>query len=314
MYWRIIFLLVVSFLLILAVHKTVDWQQLWILLVEFPKLWIIALCALSLLISVLKSWRFHLMLKNNQIDLSFVQTLKVYLAGQTTTPLPGGEALRSVLLKKETGARISETSGAVITQAFLEFSSAALLVVIGSFVLNIEKIAAGIAIGSVLLVGFLLTHPKALQKLIKLSSRIKKLEKAAVHLLNIQKDIKKNVFAKVFIQALSIAICANFLGGLMIYIIAQQYQQNVELLPTIFVYCASIVFSSLSGVIPAGLGVTEGGMVGILLIMGIGFPQALAIVVIFRLITLLFYVLVGFITLLAFYGRSLLFQGLKVRR
>lgn len=310
MIWRLLVFLLVIFLLVVLVGKTVDLNQLKDLLIDFPKSTVVILCLLSLMVSVIKAWRFLFLLRNNHVNLSFAQVLKVYLAGQATTPLPGGEALRSLLLKKEIGARISDTSAAVITQSFLEFSSAAIMLVIGSFLLNIEKMPAVIALGAMFLMGFFLTHPAALNKLAKLINKIKRTKSFTDQLLEAQHDIRRNVFDRVFIKVLFLAIVTNLLGGLMIYLIGQEYNLNLDFMHSIFVYCMSVVVSSLSGIIPAGFGFTEGGMIGVLLLSRVALPEAIALVVIFRLINVIFYILVGLFFLALFYGHSFITQGL----
>ncbi len=310
MIWRIAILIIILGGLGFILGKTIDFKQLLTLLNNFPKPQFLLLCVISLLISGLKSARFFLLLKNNGIDISFKKTVKVYLAGQLTTPLPGGEILRSFLLKKELGTGIRDTSAAVITQAFLEFMSASLMVVAGSLLLNVQRTPAIISVLFTLLIGVLLTHPKLLRKVSKSLDKIKKFKSLTTHLIEAQKDLRENILTKTFLYVLAIAIIANVLGGLIIYFIAQNYHP-LGLIESIFLYCMSVVVSSLSGIIPAGLGFTEGGMIGLLFLYKVPLAESVAIVVIFRVITLLFYVLVGLVASSIFYGRSMIMNGLR---
>ncbi len=314
MIWRFVLFFIILALVLFTLIKAVDLSQLGELLIDFPRSSIAVLCFLSLLISFIKAWRFSFLLKNNQVKISFSQVLKVYFAGQATTPLPGGEALRSLLLKKEIGVRVSDTSAAVITQAFLEFSSAAILLVIGSFLLNLERVPAVIALFAVFLMGFFLTHPGALNKIVKFVNKVKRTKSFTDQIQEAQRDIRQNVFDKIFLRVLTLAILTNFLGGLMIYIIVIAYNLDLNFIQSTFVYCTSVVVSSLSGIIPAGFGFTEGGMIGVLLLSKVQLSEAIALVVIFRLINVIFYVLVGLIFLGLFYGHSFIRHGLEHKK
>jgi len=61
-------------------------------------------------------------------------------------------------------------------------------------------------------------------------------------------------------------------------------------------YSASIILGSMS-MIPGGLGITEGSLASLISSQGITFSTALVLVIIIRLFTLWFGVIVGFIAL-----------------
>ncbi len=286
----------------------IDIQQLSAKISVFPKFILGVLALLSLAISFLKSWRFFLLLRKNKVAISFMATLKVYFAGQTTTPFPGGEMMRGFLIKKEAGVRMIDSSGAVITQAFLEFFSATILLVIGSFILGIELYAALTALGLICAGIYLITHQSLLRYIDRRLEKIKFLKKIIHSIFHAQQLIKENIFHpgslfpnRVFTQAFFLALASHFLGGLLFLLIAAEFHPTFTFIQAIYIYCASIVISSLSGFMPGGLGFTDGGVIGILLLFGVDLPTAAAMVVIFRFINLFFYLAVGVVSMTLFY-------------
>ena len=68
--------------------------------------------------------------------------------------------MRGVLINKETGSSILKISGSVITQAYIEFLSAAVIVVIGGIILKSFRIPAMITLAVIVVLTFFLMHKK----------------------------------------------------------------------------------------------------------------------------------------------------------
>src|SRR5687767_1797426 len=125
--YKIALFIAIITVLILLVSKTVDLQEVRKLLIKFPKDTLISLLGLSLAISLLKAYRFYILLRRAKIKISFLQTMKSYIAGHTTTPLPGGETLRALLIHKETGTDIVRPAGPILALAYIDSMTTAFL-------------------------------------------------------------------------------------------------------------------------------------------------------------------------------------------
>ena len=119
MKYRFITFILIGAFIFYALTHAVDPKELSKQISLFPKERIVFLCLLSIIISVLKSWRFFILLRKNNVKVKFWQICKVYIAGQSTTPIPGGEIFRSILLKHETGVDTKQTSGAGVMKAVI---------------------------------------------------------------------------------------------------------------------------------------------------------------------------------------------------
>jgi uncharacterized membrane protein YbhN (UPF0104 family) len=88
-----------------------------------------------LTIGIVKAVRFFCILRFGGIVVSLRNTIRIFIASQTFTPLPAGEVGRAMLFKKELGIHLDEVAGPVFLQALLELWTAALWVVLAvSFV------------------------------------------------------------------------------------------------------------------------------------------------------------------------------------
>lgn len=311
--FRVLIALIILGLLAFSVSKEVSPDKVLNLINSFPRERLILVLLISLLISLIKSVRFWLFLVQNKINLSVWQAIKVYLAGQLTSPLPGGEAMRGVLVGKENGTDLIDVSGPVVSQMFIEFLSAAILAILGSFIYKLLRIPALVVIGLVIVLTLLLTNRKLMLALTQRIKVIPFLRKSMDGLNSIQQSIRKSILDhpqkpypnKTFLKALTLGIICNLLGGLLLLLITQAYDADLGFFRSTFVYSASVVLTGVGGILPGGLGVTETGMTGILLLSHLGLATAIAIVLMFRIVTLLFNVLIGALVMLIFYSRQL---------
>lgn len=315
MIYRIIISFILLSVLLFVASKAVDIHDLPQVVLSFPKNVLIELLLISTIISILKAWRFLILLKNTDIKVRFLEVLKSFIAAQAVTPLPGGEAMRGILLHKEAGTNMLKTTGPVITQAYLELFSCAILTLIGSFVYQEFRIPALLFIIFLLVIAFILLKHNSLKVLQKKLSRFKKASLFLAKITKAQKDIKKSVYDKdsklpdkVLVRVLAISLITNTLGGILIFLTAKAYGTDLGIVRSVFIYATSQVIQGVGGIVPAGIGFTESGLMGLLLFSGVAVTQSLAIVLIFRCVTLVFNTITGLIFFTVLYSRSLIFS------
>lgn len=311
---RLKVLISISVLVVLSfiVSNTVNFNELFSTLQQFP-VGILALClVLATLLSVLKTWRLMVLLSSHNIELAFFPAFRMFLASQAITPLPGGEASRAVLISNETGKPVKEAAVPVLIQALLELFSAVVLAILGSLLYR-TLLGPGIA-ALCILVGIvvILTHSGLLSALLHSGARFNLIKKHTQNLLNMQKTLQQAIFKRdsfvpttALVYAFCIALFTNFVGGVLLMLIALGYGENISLFQATFVYSAGTAIQGLATISPGGLGFTEGGMIGLLSFFNVS--QALAIVVIFRFATFLYYIVLGLVVLAICY-RGILLQ------
>lgn len=316
MIYRIGFSLILLIVLLFVVSHTVNPQQLWQALISFPPHQIVLLLALSTLIFLLKAWRFALLLKNKNILLSRWESIRVYVAGLATSPLPAGEATRGILIHHETGTEVSKTAGSIVTQAYLELFTSALIALAGSIFFEILEIPTELAFAILLIIGLLLSSRRLSEFIFKILPDKKFILKLSRKFRLIQKDVRDNLLDddthlpdKVFTSSLGISVVSNIIGGVLVMLIANNFGVNLNVIESIFIYSTAMLIQGFS-ISPGGLGFTEGGMAGLLLLFRVDFTTAVSIVIVFRIVTFIYSTLLGVIFLTVFYGKKLMQGGM----
>jgi uncharacterized protein (TIRG00374 family) len=282
-------------------------------ILSFPKDKLFFLILVSLLISFLKATRFFILLKTVGIKINFLDNLKVFIASQALTPLPGGETMRGLLLKYQTHTSFSYAAGPVVMQAFIEILSSACWVFIGSFIFKILQLPSTITLFLITLFAVFFLNEKVFIYISSSVPRLKLLENYYSYLLIFQKGFKKqffhsrknNLFGNIFILSFSLGLLTNILGGFLVFLTAYFYGVDLNILKAIFVFSSSQLLQWIGFMLPAGLGFTEGGMTAILLLFGVNITDALAVVILFRLITLFFTIFLGSTFLIIFFRKYL---------
>ena len=307
---RLALFALVFVVLAIFIAKGVDVKRLVDLVLNFSKTDLLVFCGISLVVAILKSWRFLILLSASDIDISFTDAVRIFLAGQATSPLPGGEVVRGILIKEETGTKIVNTIGPLFAQAYLEILSAALLMLIGSLFFQVIRIPSMVVLVIFFLFTVILIKEKLLQKVADILN-FKILKGFFKKLFITQKDFKEILYQdvhKTLLRTMLVSIVAHLAGGLLIYLIARSFHIDLSLIQSTFIYAAGIVIQGLAFT-PGGIGFTEGGILGMFLLFNVATNEALGIVLIYRLATLIFYVLVGILVLLLFYGKDFVFKG-----
>lgn len=313
MKYRVLITTLVVVLLLFIIEKTISFEALWNELKSFPKQNLIILLSLSLLISALKATRFYLLLHSIGIRINFWKNLKAYIASQAITPLPGGETMRGILVTKETKVPLVKTAGPVITQIFLELFTASVITVLGGFIFKVLRIPSSIFLILLTIILGLLVRKDLVEKIGKLFPNNKLINRFIKNIDSTHDYIHATIMGdnkklpdKVFVSCLGLSFFINFLGGVLIYLIASLFSSNLSIMQSIYTYSAGTVIQGISGISPGGLGFIEGGMTGVLLLSNIDPSKSIGIILIYRITTLVFTVLLGLLFLSLFYGKTLI--------
>jgi uncharacterized protein (TIRG00374 family) len=321
-YLRLFFSLLIVAITAWGIHKaftsSVNIREVMAQLSTFSAVEITSIILLSTVMMVIRSFRFRMLLKNAGQDLSFWQGLKVYIIGQAFSPLPAGEGMRPVLLKKEAGIEPKASITPVIMLGVTEMIIAVLIALIGSIFLGILRLMAIIAFTGLLGLVWILINRKAVIALLKKLPDNPIIEKAGNSVLSTQKEMKSAMFkrrswkpSRLFVTNETLAFLTSLCGAGILFLIARHFELSLSFLLSLYIYAAATVLGELVPFAPGGIGATEGGMTGILLISGIALPSALVVVLLYRAATLVYAVTLGLLFLTIFYSWDYL---KKIRR
>ena len=101
---------------------------------------------------------------------------------------------------------------------------------------------------------------------------------------------------KIFIKSILLSKSAWIVESIGVFFIFQAFGSSLDFANILFIFTSSTLLGGIS-LLPAGIGVTEGGMITQLLLHDIDYSFALCLVLTVRLFTLWMSVIIGFISL-----------------
>ncbi len=295
--------------------KSFSWQEVYdaIKLLSWTSLAVFMIAILT--ISVLKAIRFFIILRSGDLKVSFIKTIMIFISSQVFTPLPGGEIGRAVLFKNKLHLEMEQVATPVYLQAVIELWVAVFLALACIFFI---KISFGIwfIVGLFLLITLLSVSifiPKRLHDLLLLfkNKRLtyKWLDNLAQTLNSLEQFIvRKNgsVRFRLWMSIIFLGVASNIVAGLLVWYIARTQGVNMSFFQSIFTAVMAALIQGILFIIPGGLGITEGGLIGVLTSFSVRFKKAVIITLLFRAVMLPLLIIVGLVFLLFLYIPNIL--------
>ena len=282
-----IFLLLSDVSLILSKIPNLKTEYLPIILILIPSSWLFLFL------------RWNLLLKNSNIKIPLKENLKIYFAGFALAVTPGkfGELIKSQIMKTKFDVPHRTASSLVLVERLYDLAGAIVVSFIGILLIGIgEYVIAGASI--VLISIFVMISSKKLfQNVLKIIGKIKFTQKYTVPLSESYETIQTSTKGKIVFTSILTTSAYWLLESLGVYFILLSFDINLlNYVHVIATYTSSLILGAAS-FIPGGLGVVEGSLVGLLNFQGVDISDAFVLVVLIRLFTLWYSVIIGFIAL-----------------
>lgn len=245
--------------------------------------------------------RWELYLRHQGVRVPAGSSALVFGAGLSLSITPGkvGELVKSYLLRELHGTPATLTAPVVIAERVTDLLALLLVAVAGVAVYGVETTLV-IVCGALIVVGLvLLAWPRPTHALIRLFTRPKFAQKFRTPLVDMYAGLASLCRPRLLIAATAIAVPAWAAECIGFAAIVNAFPgANVDVGLAIVIYAATTIAGALS-FLPGGLGVTEGGMI-LLLVEGaakLDKPAALDATLLTRLATLWFAVGLGLVCL-----------------
>lgn len=296
--------IIAGLIILLVIALLAPWGKVAELLERVPPEIFITLTGLSLLYFISKAFRFWYILQLLDINVPVRRVVPLYLAGQPFSFLPAGELYRAVLLEKHIGVRISKSAPSVTLQGLVEAIVLLAFSLVGAFLIGQNRlVVASIAALLVLLLvalrrGWFEGKHKLINKIPFVSIRE---EKYQTFLKGHQRLVAPTSLA--ILSGLSVIPVLAGVG--ILYFSALGIDTHLKFVEAAISYTLPVILAGLS-FLPGGIGVGEGGTIGMLHLFGVSTAAAVTITVLVRGFTLVAGVIYGFIAQLYVYlgGKS----------
>ena len=275
---------------------------------------ILLIVGMVLLMGVIKATRFFYILRYGGVKVSWKNAVRIFIASLVLSPIPAGEVGRAMLFKKELNVHLSETAGPVFLQALMELLSATLWVIFAAFFVGfplswwLAGLLGLLAVLSVPLLGSgqLAKALEALQARGKNYAWIEKTKTTLHHFHALISSHGKTQSWLFWIRVVGLALLVHAVAGGLLWYVAHLVGSPITLIQGIFAAAMAALIQGVFTVIPGGLGVTEGGLVGILSGFGVSWQQTVVVTLLFRVATLPLAMLIALCFLLPIYGKNIL--------
>ena len=246
------------------------------------------LIAVFFLISgtLINAIRWHFFINEFTKKISFKQNIQYYLAGFAFVISPGGigEIVRSPYIKRDYGVSISKTTSIIFVQRIYDLIGLTIVLSIGLIFIDYSKTILLVPISILFLIILILKNENRLLKLMNLVSKRKLFRNLDLNVEEIYDSIAKLLKAKFFILGCGISTISFIFYSTAIYFLitgldAYLSFQEIMVISTVTQLIAAISF------IPGGIGVSEGGLIGLFTLYGIDYETAITTTILIRLIS-----------------------------
>lgn len=243
--------------------------------------------------------RWYFLLKNLDISVPHKENFTIFLASGVLGITPGriGELLRSQFLKEKFGISRTKTVPLIFVEKLYDLTGAIIISFVGIWLF--PEAGYIITVGFVLLifVFVMISSRKIFNKTSQVFMRFRITRQFVEPISESAEIIKSSTRGKIAFFSIILSVGYWFIISLAVYLIFLALEvDSLSFLTIISTYVASLILGVLS-FLPAGIGVTEGSLVGLLSLQGIEISTAVVIALLVRLFTLWYGVVVGLLLL-----------------
>ena len=248
---------------------------------------------------IVRFYRWHLLLKNSNIQVPIKNNFIIYLASLSLSITPGqiGEAIKSEFLKKQFKIPRSKTLPIIFIEKFYDLMGVLIASIIGVWYFEGGSYLISIGIVLLVLIFVLILSRSIFEKVLLLICKIKFFSKYQKNFLESYNVLRNSLKIKIALKSGILSIIFWVIqGGAVYFILLALGINELNFLIATSANAISVLIGALSFV-PGGLGVTEASMGGLLSLQGIEISFALITAVIIRIFTSWYTVVAGFIAL-----------------
>lgn len=302
---RILWGIVVGVLLYAAIAAFMDFGELVRVLGRFPVSVFGAALGLSVVNYAVRWGKWHYYLRHLGFrDVPVLESAVVFVAGLTMAITPGkvGEVLKSVLLHESRGAPIARTAPIVIAERLTDLLGLFVIAAFGIGIFDYGRIAFFAILGGLLVGMAVLQSQRAVGVALDLLERLPWIGDLRDRIEEAYESMRSLLQWRPLIIATMLSVLSWSMEALAFFWILDALgAARLELNLAAFIFSMTTILGAVS-FLPGGLGVTEGTMIGALLLFGVFAerPMATAATYLIRLATLWFAVGLGIFGLAAF--------------
>lgn len=245
---------------------------------------------------VIRAGRWHLLVRTHGVASSLAQNILHFFGGFALTATPGrlGELVRLRWLQRQVGGRFAQLLPIALGDRAIELASLLLVILATLSVSNLGTQAVWLLLAVTLAIVALFCQPKLLEvfvvKVWRLTGRRR--ARAFVGARRVIRDLAVIMHPMILIPLLLIGAVGWMLEGIAFWLLLNWLDIQLPLATATAIFLVAILAGALSG-LPGGFGGMESTAVALLVLQSISAESAVIAVIIIRVTTLWFAVLLG---------------------
>ena len=229
--------------------------------------------------------RYHYMLNLLGEPRSFRRTMVAYFEAQPVSLLPGGEAFRTLTLKKQVNVPLSKGVPVVFVQSFTENIGLVLLALVSALILQQQVLVVLVLALLYLVILVLIRTRRTAEHSRRLLNKLPFVSLARTKFMKFIHRNRKLLSGWNMAVLLLSGMVSTLIAATLIFLIGNDMGISLTFTESIIAYALPMVLQNVT-FLPGGIGVNEQGSVGILVVLGAAFPAAVALTIVIRLVTL----------------------------
>ena len=234
---------------------------------------------------VVRVIRYHYMLRVLGMRRSFRRTLVAYLEAQPISLLPGGEAFRTVTLKKQAKVPMASGVPVVFIQSFTENIGLIILALVSALALKRQVLIILVAALIYLLVLVLIRTRRTAERSRRLLNKLPFVNLAKHKFHGFVKRNHTLLSGSSLIILMVSGLLSSLFASALMFVIARDMNIDLTIAEAVIGFSLPMVLQNVT-FLPGGIGVNEQSSVGILVLLGAKFPAAVALTIVMRIVTL----------------------------
>lgn len=243
---------------------------------------------------LIRGIRYDYLLKKININLPLKQSVTLFFAGLALGITPGkfGEVIKSSFLKRRYNQSLSKTVPVVFVERYFDLVGIVIIAIVGVWFVEIQKTEILTAFFLMVIVLVVSRQRKLIIPILDRFKKIPFLKNFSNNFLEMYDTIHSLLSFRIYTKSTGLSITAWLLESIGVFFIFQGFGIDLSFETVVLIFVISSLIGAIS-MLPGGLGITEGGMIGLLLFQGIDYTEAFSVVLLVRIATLWYSIMLG---------------------
>jgi len=235
--------------------------------------------------NLVRTIRWHYFLKEIDNKVPFRTNVIYYLSGFALVYTPGriGEVIRSPYLKRNYNISMSKSASIVFVERFYDLLGIIILLTIGLVFAEFDKTILLAPITLIIIIIVIFKNKTLFSKFLEKLSKIRPLRNINSIYEESYDSALKIIKTKFFILGTVTSTLTYFFQTLAVFLIISSLSGVITIEEVFVIYPTSMFISAIT-LIPGGIGVFEGGMVGLFSIYDLDYEAAITTSLLIRII------------------------------